>query len=81
MELRVGGTMVQYEIHYLRQNGTTIFIGKARCLNDLDARLMADEMVIPEASSVEIWRDGKCVATCDAKKLPQTSSKERLGVE
>jgi hypothetical protein len=58
--------MIEYEIRYLRQDGSTTFLWKVSCLSDLDARTKASGMIISGTSAIEIWRDGNRVLMYNA---------------
>jgi hypothetical protein len=53
--------MTQYEIRYLRKDGSTTLIHELSCNSDGDARGMAAKMTRRGFHSVEIWKSDICI--------------------
>jgi hypothetical protein len=55
--------MQEYEIRYLKPDGTLALIFKTACASDDEARETAEKMRKPDYHGYEIWRDQTRIET------------------
>jgi hypothetical protein len=53
--------MSDYEIRYMRRDGTTSLVYRPNCIGDHDAHKQALAQCDGKSSSAEIWNDLECV--------------------